>query len=41
MNTTLIYSSLTGNTRKVAKVMAQEVGIEMKRPGGAYGLRGC
>lgn len=40
MNTTLIYSSLTGNTRKVAKVMAQEVGIEMKRPGELTDLEG-
>jgi len=40
MNTTLIYSSLTGNTRKVAEVMAQELGIEMKRAGELTGLEG-
>jgi len=40
MNTGLIYSSLTGNTRKVAKVMAQELGIEMKRPGELTDLNG-
>ena len=40
MNTILIYSSLTGNTRKVAKVMAQELGIEMKRPGELTDLEG-
>ena len=40
MNTTLIYSSLTGNTRKVAKVMAQELGIKIKRPGELTDLEG-
>lgn len=40
MNTALIYSSLTGNTRKVAKAIAQELGVEMKRPGELTDLEG-